>query len=441
MTDVTPSLVFSRIGLGQPATRLSVTADGQPANGKAVDPAASGDGRYVVMMTPSDNLVSGGHPAVNDVVRLDRVSGRFDRVGGAAKDAPSFQPDISADGQVVTFASWAPRPGDAAGYYPRIYVHDARTGKTTCASAAINAPCEHPRVSADGNVIAFVVRPQTGSNTHTQIFAYDCRTGRTSPVAVAPRNCWDPAISADGRFVAFVSTDAGLAPAEREVQSKADLDGMGHLFVHDRATGTTRRLDAGTDNESYHPSISADGRYVAYVNQKPLERGSHVRIHDMQTGSDSEVRLDSDGQRIANAGFPSVSADGRYVSFVGSLGESHSNNVFVYDRELHRVACASVNAGGEPANRMCRAPHLSADGTTVTYESEATNLVAQGASAEQIYASPNPLHPQAEARALEAAERQARERAASAGTVEKRDDFVVIGGVRVPRRLAFLLAD
>jgi Tol biopolymer transport system component len=135
-----------------------------------------------------------------------------------------------------------------------------------------------------------------------------------------------PSISADGRYVAFGSTANNLVTG--------DTNGYGDNFVHDRQTGQTILTSVasngtqGNDWSSGHPVISADGRYVAFSsNASNLVIGdtngyADVFVHDLQSRQTTRVSVSSNGTQGNNDSWmPSISADGRYVIFPSTTGK------------------------------------------------------------------------------------------------------------------------
>ena len=153
-----------------------------------------------------------------------------------------------------------------------------------------------------------------------------------------------PTISSDGRYVTFVSDADNLVNNDSNERRDA--------FIHDRQTGTTKRVsvrtgDLQSDGDSFSPSISGDGRYVAFkskasnlvdndTNGKP-----DIFVHDRQTGLTERVNVDSsDGQTTGgNSDWPDISGDGRYVAFrsaASNLVDNDTNgqpDIFVHDRQ------------------------------------------------------------------------------------------------------------
>ena len=171
--------------------------------------------------------------------------------------------------------------------------------------------------------------------------------GDTTRVSVASDGAqgngysYHPSISADGRYVAFESYATNLV--------SGDTNGYIDVFVHDRQGGGTTRVSVTSDGAqggtgSWNPSISADGRYVAFMSAASnLVSGdtccSDIFVHDRQSGQTTRVSVASDGAQGNNhSWYPSISADGRYVAFhsyASNLVSGDTNSapdVFVHDR-------------------------------------------------------------------------------------------------------------
>jgi len=302
--------------------------------------------------------VPGDGNGASDVLVRDRGSGRTTLVSvdsaGVQGNEGSFTPSISADGRYVAFASDA--TALVAGDHNRaedVFVHDRRTGRTVKVSEA-----------SDG-------RPGNG-------------------------NSYSPAISADGRFVAFASEATNLV--------RGDTNGATDIFVHDLATGRTVRVSvasngAQSDGDAFTPSISGDGRYVAFITDAGNlragdgNRASDVFVHDGETGRTVLVSRSSDPDVSSGRGSfePSLSVDGRYVAFVtdGALVADDTNNTEdvylaeVSGRGVRRVSLASDGSGG---NGPSLGPSVNGDGTVVAFESLASNLVvADSNGADDVF--------------------------------------------------------
>jgi Tol biopolymer transport system component len=262
-------------------TRVSVASDGSQGNSHSRYPSISADGRYVAFHSDATNLVGGDTNGHGDVFVHDRQTGQTTRVSvasdGSQGNSYSRNSSISADGRYVAFHSFARNlvGGDTNGRGD-VFVHDRQTAQTTRVSVASDG--------SQGNDYSF----------------------------------W-ASISADGRYVAFQSLASNLVGG--------DTNGRYDVFVHDRQTGQTTRVSVASDgsegyNSSDHPFISADGRYVAFHSDAGNLVGGDtngdrdVFVHDRQTAQTTRVSVASDGSQGNDWSWePSISADGRYVAF------------------------------------------------------------------------------------------------------------------------------
>jgi Tol biopolymer transport system component len=230
-------------------------------------------------------------------------------------------------------------------------------------------------------------------NGTADVFVHDRQTGTTTRVSLhtdgteGNGESHSPSISGDGRYIAYESFADNLVAG--------DGNSFWDIFVHDLQTGITTRVSLhsdGTtegDGPSFDPSISSDGRYVAFEsdadNLVVSDNGLYydVYVHDRQTGTTTRVSKDLAGiQGNGHSYSPSISADGRYVAF-----ESFANNlvvgdgnvtadVFVHDRQTGATTRVSVDLDGVEGNGNSNNPSISADGSFVTFQSDADNLVA-----------------------------------------------------------------
>jgi Tol biopolymer transport system component len=344
-----PSSTASSIDAIPMIERVSVSNDGTQGNADAIAPSISADGRFVAFSSEADNLVEGDTNEEADIFVHDRKTGETSRVsvssdGMQGNDRSGPGPSISADGHYVAFKSLADNlvAGDTNGFQD-IFVHDRVTGETTRVS-----------VASDG----------TQADNSSAFTALMCKYSGLS-------------ISADGRYVTFNSAANNLVEGDTN-------EGSG-IFVHDRVTGETTRipvdncsLPPGTDM-SFSPSISADGRYVAFESWCQYD----VFLHDRVTGETIRVSVTNDGEYgNSRSAWPSISADGRYVVFISeadNLVEGDTNgaqDIFVYDRVTRKTIRISVSSDGTEGNiGIAPGPSISADGRYVVFTSWPSNVV------------------------------------------------------------------
>jgi len=393
--------------------RVSVDSMGVAGDRPSADPAMSADGRFIAFESTARNLVTGDTNNVSDIFVFDRQTDTIERVNlnntaGQALFGGSFNPSISADGRFVAFDSTATNlvTGDSnsAG---DVFVYDRQTD--TIERVSVNSMggqtnfgglSETPSISADGRFVAFASLANnlvpSDTNFSEDVFVYDRDIDTVERVSVdsagmqADQSSSNEVISADGRFVAFQSGATNLVPM--------DTNTFTDIFVYDRQTDTIARVSvtsAGAQaagGGSFEPSISGDGRFVAFGSQatnlvpQDTNTFSDVFVIDRQTGAVERVSVDSvgnQGDRLSSGA--AISADGQFVAFdsrATHLVPDDTNNaheVFVFDRETRITERVSVDSVGKQAvcpNSLCGfAAAISGDGRVVAFQSVATNLV------------------------------------------------------------------
>ncbi|MFO7946328.1 MAG: fibronectin type III domain-containing protein, partial [Armatimonadota bacterium] len=414
--------------------RVSVSSGGFEANDTSQYSAISADGRYVAFASHASNLVSDDMNDRKDVFVRDTVAARTTRVSvasdGTESNADSSAislPSISADGRYVAFVSDASNlvAGDTNenrwGLPARdVFVHDSLTGQTERVSVASdgtqgNGNSKAVSISPEGRYVAFASyasnlvpgdtnKDDMGSPA-LDVFVHDRVTGQTERVSVASDGTqgndesWGGSISANGRYVAFCSSATNLVPG--------DTNGESDIFVRDRQTGTTTRVNVASDGTqahsssdlwyaegSYGGSISADGRYVAFTsyanNLVPGDTNENsmglpvrdIFVHDRMTGETERVSVASDGTQSNDySAEENISADGRYVAFLSGASNlvpedtNGHGDVFVHDRRTGETSRISVSSNGVAGDGYSHCAAISADGRYVAFESEASNLV------------------------------------------------------------------
>lgn len=391
------------------STRLvSVGAHGLLGNDFSSGPTLSTNGRFVTFVSAASNLVPGDTNGSGDVFVRDRYLATTTRVSvssvGAQADNSSFDAAVSATGRYVVFASSATNlvPG-LNNALDAVYLRDRATGTTSLVSVSSTGSragaftiSRHPSVSSDGRYVAFYSdspRLVPGDTNGTvDVFVRDTVAGTTRRISVsstgvqARGGSLEPVISADGRSVAFYSSAPNLVPGK--------TNGLWGVFVHDLASGATTRVSVATDGSigsGAQPSISNDGRYVAFAGwlpgDPPATTGvNRIYLRDRQLGTTTRVSVGRVGSPAdGTSNFAAVSPDGRYVGFVSDAtnlvpGDTNSSgDVFVRDVRLATTTRVNVADDGSQAGfeNTSGPPALSWGDKVVAFVSAADNLVPQ----------------------------------------------------------------
>ena len=309
-------------------------------------PTADGNSTAVFTVTDSTGKTATGSVLFAIHARTDRVSVND---SGTAGDGVSSTPSINGDGSLVAFVSQSTNfvTGVSGS---QIYVHNRQTNEIELVSRDNNAnvvtegsgASNEPTMSADGRYVAFVsvatnlLAPGAAVPAGQQIYVRDRQTGLTSLVSVDNNVVPNPgtgissapSISGDGRYVAFVSVATNLlAPG-------AAVPAGQQIYVRDRQTGLTSLVSVdnnvvpnpGTGVSSV-PSISTDGRYVAFVSVAtnllapggPAVAGQQIYTRDRQLGQNFLASQNNTNTNVAGAGgvsdTPSTNSDGGFVAF------------------------------------------------------------------------------------------------------------------------------
>ena len=330
------------------------------ADGDSSNPSTSADGRFVAFESSANNLSADDNDAVTNVFVRDTQANTTALVSRQSGTAPlngangsSSDASISADGRFVAFASLADNlSGDDNDAYRNIFVRDLVANTTTLVS----------------------------------------RQSGIAPLNGADEDSSQPSISADGRSVAFGSEANNL--------SGEDNDAYDNVFVRDLVANTTKLVSRtsglgpnGGDDSSYNPSVSADGRFVAFESYANNLSGDdddahpNIFVRDTQANTTALVSRQNGTAPMnganGDASGASISADGRFVAFYADADNLSGDdndayyNVFVRDLQANTTTLVSRQSGAAPANganEYSAGPRISADGRFVAFYSYADNL-------------------------------------------------------------------
>lgn len=398
---------------------VSASILGGTAQRASSNPTISNDGRYVVFESTANDLVFNDTNAATivDIFRRDTVTGVTQLVSinignSGGGNGSSSAPVISSDGRYVAFVSTAtdlqtPVP-DSNGAGADIFLRDMINGTTVVISRSVtgttaNAPSSAPVISDDGRFVAFqstannFVTPGIDANNVSDIFVYDRTTTGITLLSVAFNTpnagngaSGTPVISGNGTIVAWTSTASNLAPldtngAVQDVFARAVTAGTTQLL-------TVSRTGGSGNGSSALPSISTDGRYVAFTslandlvtNDTNGVQDVYVRDRNAATATLVSLDLNNAFSAAGASDAPIISAGGQFVAFTsiaGNLTINDTNGVVqdVFRRDiLNNITQLvsqqfSVNGSGNGASAE---PVISLDGRYVGFSSVASNLVS-----------------------------------------------------------------
>ncbi len=287
---------------------------------------------------------------------------------------------VSADGRFVVFVSLADNlTANDTNDYQDVFVRDLQTGTNILVSVnssgggSANGFSTSPVMSANGRYVAFVSNAPdltaNKTNRYGDIFVRDLQAGTTTLISVSADGATSgnaesssPQISSDGRYVAFYSKAKNLVPN--------DSSGGGEIFRRDIQSG----LSVSVTTNSSGLVLSPDGRTLIFQSATNVDRP--IIAHDLVADTDRIIGHSA----IPDVPQARVSGNGRFVTFVSSANDPNTttgtNNVFLYDLQTATTTLVSFNrdltAGG---NGPSDSPSISADGRYVVYRSAASDLV------------------------------------------------------------------
>lgn len=393
--------------------RVSVRSDGGQANAGSSGPATDGIGRCVAFHSDASNLLNQGPNGdtnqFRDVFLFDRETSQIERVSltdtGGQANGPSqlqgFRPSIDETCTCVAFSSDATNlVPDDTNQVTDVFVRDLVTPTTILASGGVDGPADgpssFPSVSADCERIAFQSNASNlvddDENRVSDIFVYDRSTGTTTRISTGASGeangaSITPAISPDGRCIAFATAASNLLPGDTNNVPDVYVSCDGEISCRASVSSTGREANA----ISFLPSLSADGRFVAFKsnasNLVPDDRNGQpdVFVHDCDTGVTRRASVNSLGQEGNDIAIPpTINGDGERIAF-GSyasnllLGQSTRgrSQVYVRDRETMATGLVSANPAGQPANNSVPdvPPSISLDGEVIAFSSIASDIV------------------------------------------------------------------
>lgn len=386
-------------------TRASAAASGTLANGSSYVPDISANAQFVTFQSSASNLVAADTNGLPDVFVRNLAAGTTVLASPSSPAVSVYNqwmlPSISGDGQRISFVSDSPNLVESD-FNSRsdVFVHNLggatqRIGYSTLAVLG-NEASIRSSITSGGRFVAFGSRasnlvPNDTNGSH-DIFVRDMLEGTISRVNVstsgvqANSGCSEPSIASNGRYVVFSSYSSNLVGDD--TNTRADV------FVRDMLTNTTSRISLSPtgvqgNNDSYSPSISADGRHIvfsSYANNlvdDDINGREDVYLRDTVSGTMTRVSVGLENYGNGNSHSGSVSTDGRFIAFASIAsnfvaGDSNGvYDIYVRDRTLGTTSRISTSFDGNEPNQHSFSPCISGDGRYVAFVSSATNLVPE----------------------------------------------------------------
>ncbi|MCC7560645.1 MAG: hypothetical protein KO318_09510 [Methanobacterium sp.] len=344
--------IFVRDRLLNITERISVSSTGEKGNDNSYEPFISSDGRYVTFTSYATNLVKDDVSGFADIFVRDRLQNITERLSvsstGVEGNNDSYGSSVSSDGRYIAFYSWASNlvEQDTNGCSD-VFVFDRISNTIKIINippngGEANSDSYQPIISADGNFIAFTSNADNlvvnDNNGESDVFVYDQNLNNIKMVSISEGldsngSSYEPSISSGGRYIAFSSWANNLV--------EHDFNGFSDVFVYDQISGIIERvsiLGVGEelDEDSYNPSISGDGRFVAFVTghvqvavcKMMLSFGNKdnivdIFVHDRLSKTTKKISVSSTGEEANdNSDNPAINGDGKYVAF-----SSHARNL------------------------------------------------------------------------------------------------------------------
>ena len=387
----------------------AVSTNAATPGGSSESPAITPDGRFIAFSSTATNLVPGVR-VIGDIYVRDLLAGTTTWASAGARNAAlasiqssnitCFSPAISDDGQYIAFE--AGTNASAVGVILRYNLATSLTDVVHTNATVSTGPMEDSRsldMTPDGRFIAFVANTNGNNGATTCLCVWDAQSSAIT-LASADLNgqvsantiCDWPAITPDGRYVAFLSSASNLT-------ANTSTGGF-HLYIRDLQAATTSLIDADTNGvgssigPATAPRLSADGRFAVFDSPDgsliPNDRNRHndIFIRDLVANSTELISAhaltlaSSSANGPSSLSAPAISPDGRFIAFASeadnlSLNDTNGcRDIFLKDFASAAPLLVSINTNGFTGDGPSTDPTVSLDGRFVAFTSAADDLIS-----------------------------------------------------------------
>jgi hypothetical protein len=355
---------------------------GVQANGGSLTCGITVDGKYIIFESGATNLTLNDDNNQSDYFIKNIETKSILKITSQLKTNYEFssQSNINGTGQYVVFSSTAKLTPDDDSYSSDIFLYDSKINNIS----KIFQNASDPSISSDGRFITFV-------QANNDIYLKDNATGSITNICVntngdkANGSSFEPVISGNGKFIIFKSYASNLVGN--------DTNNLPDIFIRNLDSWSITRVNTNSagnqaNGESYFPaSISADGGVIVFSSSasnlvpNDTNNADDIFLRDLGTGVIKRISNGFKGdQANSRCVLPTISSNGRYISFTSQASNLVSNDtngqddIFIYDNVSGSMSIASIASNELSANSASFFPDISGDGNNVVFRSQADNL-------------------------------------------------------------------
>ncbi|WDV54770.1 hypothetical protein PV963_32615 [Streptomyces coeruleorubidus] len=360
--------------------KASIAPDGTDGNAASGGPSLSADGRHLAFVSSADNLVAGDTDGTADAFVRDLKTGTTRLASTATDGGPVDDVALSGNGRYLAYGA---TDGDGRSH---IWVKDLKSGALQRVEDTVATGYDtgrQPAISADGRYVAFVAQRSQFTQSDDgwgRVYRVDRTTGEAARISQVPAAgdrktaATHPTISADGSRVGYQFFVPHPASGDWSDAYVRDVP-SGELFHADRAPEGLK-----STGQTEFPQVSADGRYVVFnsldsqLTPGDTNNGHNAFVRDLKTG---ELRRIDAADPAAFTACPQLSADNRHLAFVSADPGDTDRTTRAYVRDLRtgRTVLASPDAEGGPNDQSVSAPVIDRHGRQIAFSSSSPDLV------------------------------------------------------------------